>query len=183
MKIIVIASPRTASTWFCKKLANDHNIKNFNELFTNQLKTSHLSVHLVSKLTNELIEKDSGVFKVMLATYNGANNYPTKNQQLLQLCASADKIYYLHRHDHQAQLRSAIIAGLLDNWHNTVLSDDIINVNVTHDLYNATKDAQTACFKQIEDFKSIVPGETVYTEDIIQHNYEPYKQKYNLNVV
>mgnify|MGYP003661503868 CR=1 FL=1 len=71
MKIIVIASPRTASTWFCKKLANDHNIKNFNELLTDQLQTSNLSVHLVSKLTNELIKKDSGVFKVILSFYNG----------------------------------------------------------------------------------------------------------------
>jgi hypothetical protein len=182
MKIIVITLPRTASNWYCSQLATQHDIKNYNERLTDILHKKQ-SIRVLTNLIKELIQVDSGVFNLKLCHWEDAEDYSSKSKQLHEFITSADQIYYLYRQDKEAQIRSLICAERVDNWFGDVVDNSAIELNVSSDHFKLYQEKHETCTRQVLDCQNQYPGLTVYTENIIAGNEQPYKQKYNLNII
>ena len=182
MKIIVITLPRTASNWYCSQLATQHDIKNYNEQLTDTLHQKR-SIRVLTNLVKELIQIDSGVFNVKLGVWWDAEDYISKSKQLHEFITSADQIYYLYRQDKEAQIRSLICAERVDNWFGDTIANKTVEINVTSDHIKLYHEKHERYTQQLLDCQVQYPGLTVYTENIIAGKEQPYKQKYNLNII
>ena len=71
----------------------------------------------------------------------------------------------------------------LDNWFGDVVDNRTIELNVSSDHFKLYQERHETCTRQVLDCQNQYPGLTVYTENIIAGNEQPYKQKYNLNII
>jgi len=186
MKIIVITSPRTASTFYCEQLANKYNILNHNEQLTSNTHYSkNYSQSHVKSINDELVSKTQGVYKIHLHQFllnKDFIDYPNKIKQLEFLCSDADEIHYLWRKDKIAQLKSGLIANRTGNFEDKEPTN-IIDIDISKQEYDKGIKRLWEHMNCILDWYYKYPGKNVYTEDIIKENYKPYRQQYNFNVV
>lgn len=216
MKILVLTSPRTASSWFCKHLSKLHNVINYSEIVDNTLhdtfdktltddlgsdgledlykdikqKQNDLPAHLYglyrNKLNMQLSKTTSGIFKLM-RLQNVAicpEQVPKEYQQLQRTLldnhlASADKVYVLIRRDTNAQVKSGMCANFFNHWGINLLSERTINITVSQQDYDEKYQFTLEKNKRLIQYANQINAEIVYTEDIVQSDFNRYPQQYN----
>lgn len=116
MKILVLTTYRTASTYYCQQLAEQHNIENFDECFN---ETLHPMTRL--KMLDQLQQSDDWIVKLMPHHDKCADRDGVSPNPLLTLLKHADRVVCLLRKDLNSQVISYWITkmcGQLKNNHN-----------------------------------------------------------------
>ena len=187
MKVVVITSPRTASTFYCEQLSRQFDVPNYNEEFTqNSHHSKFLSESQVKTLNDEVVSRTTGIFKVHLhQVLHNDNflNYPGRIKHVEFLCSDADEVHYLWRRDKIAQLKSGLIANFTNIFNDENYTNDIIDIKISKQTYDEGIKRIWEHLKCVKHWSERYPGIHVYTEDIIKENYKPYRQQYNFNVV
>ncbi len=169
MRVTLLTTPRTASTYYTWVLAEKYNIPNLGEYLHGLNPNDYLP--LVHNMP-------VGIHKI----FENSLDRPSLNFVL----ANSDKVYYLIRKDKDAQLKSFLCAkhrNTDEPWvFTTEDSGDVIDIKVNKseaDIYRARFSRSDEVIKFYADR---YPGEIMYTEDIVKDNYQPYTQKYNFTI-
>ena len=115
MKILVLSTYRTGATNYCKQLAEEHNLENYNECFDEK-------IHPIerTKILNRLTESDNWIVKLLPKHDQCGDRDGVSPNPLLTLINSADKVYCLMRKDLNEQLRSVWLAKISTQIKNNV---------------------------------------------------------------
>lgn len=166
--ILVLTNPRTASTWFCNRLAVEHNCADLGELFhADDQKGQH------QENLSQLYTQPNSVVK-LFAVHFESKEVPELLHKLVQL---ADQIFVLVRKDFNAELKSFYIAdylsGLIDDWHSAF--EKPVRIVYREKQYSSLKNhlldqlnKLSAVHKELDQKCKLV-----YTEDLVRDNYAP----------
>lgn len=160
--ITVITLGRSASNWYCEKLAKEHNYECLFENFYNQ--NSTLRFFLKYRNRTDIVIK--------LIPYQwqrlGSNVH-------IQLMDKSTKVIFLIRKDYQAQMRSSFTGTYAKNKHDIEFHDEFTDpIVIPKDYIDKNWSLQTDIF--VESFKTIKslyesydkPSKSlVFTEDVI----------------
>ena len=170
LRITLLTTPRTASTYYCYQLAEKYNIPNLGEYLHGLSKNDY------TPLAHNM---PIGIHKIFENSLDRTS--------LNFVLANSDKVYYLIRKDKDAQLKSFLCAKHRNPDKPWVFTTEdtggVIDITVNKseaDRYRARFSRSDEAIKSVADR---YPGEIVYTEDIVKDNYKPYTQKYNLSII
>lgn len=130
--ILVLTTPRSASTWYCKHLATEYNLHNFGELFAMDIKEKH------KQQLEKLKANPNSVVKVHTVHIS---NSPVKRFKE-KLIRQADDIKILVRKDFNAQVKSFYAAAQVESITGRGFTEeytDTVHIKLDDNLYNQYK--------------------------------------------
>ena len=170
LKITLLTTPRTASTYYSWVLAVKYNIPNLGEYLHGLTPADYLPL---------VQDMPVGIHKI----FENSLDRPSLNFVL----ANSDKVYYLIRKDKEAQLKSFLCAKHRSPGDSVGFTNEDSGGVIDIEVNKSEADRYRARFSRSDEaIKSVAsryPGEIVYTEDIVKDNYKPYTQKYNLSII
>jgi len=129
MKYVLLTTPRTGSTWYCKQISDCYRIPNYNELLSAQImyganipisqRWLHSPPRMVADSVRKFIQlstEPDWVLKLMPHMWL----QPGNGRLLSSICNQADQIAVLVRADLTSQLRSIILGFWLKDQHSSV---------------------------------------------------------------
>jgi hypothetical protein len=166
--ILVLTNPRTASTWFCKQLAEKYGYEDMQECFHElNCKGQH------QQTLDNIILNPNKVVKVHAVHFESVE----VDNLLLQLIDLSEKVYFLVRKDFNAELRSFYIANyvkdFISSW-DEPFEREMRIVYKERDYLSLAEHVKkhlkllSAVYKELDH-----NGELVYTEDIVKEEYKP----------
>ena len=171
MKVTLLTVPRTAGTYYGNLLAEKYNLPYLGEKF-NQDSDQRT-------ILNQALNMEVGVCKV----------HADMDAFILNtLLAKSDKTYFLIRKDIDAQVKSILCARHLNpsnpwdprSYDRTIDSGETIDIHIKESEVETYKEKFTFMNNVIINYSKVFKAELKYTEDIVEDDYNPYKQKYNL---
>lgn len=110
MKILVLPSFRTASTFLCEKLASDHGLQNYDEGFHSSMALAKLKTNLY-----KMMHSDNWIVKVMPCHNDNYNDHIHDGNLIQTLVERSDRVIVLLRKDVNQQIRSFWLAITLSH--------------------------------------------------------------------
>lgn len=153
-------------------------------------KQDELPAHLYglyrNKLNMQLSKTTSGIFKLMrlqnvvTAPDQVPEAYRPYQRTLLDNhLASADKVYVLLRRNTHDQVKSGMCANFFNHWGINTLSNQAINITVSKQEYDEKYERTLRNNQRLIKYANQINAEIVYTEDVVQADYNRYPQQYN----
>tara|TARA_B100002019_G_scaffold288556_1_gene302395 strand:- start:1501 stop:2064 length:564 start_codon:yes stop_codon:yes gene_type:complete len=157
MRIALVTIPRSGSTFYCRKLAQDYNLKNLKELFKNE------KVNIDNALRSW--SKGNCVAKIFTRDFINIPNadMPLEHYENL-VYGTADKIFYLYRKNTIDHIKSNLTANYLNN-HSPYKEHKIIHVKVSPEDIVSTFEKINLDVQRLDNVAERYPGEKVYLED------------------
>lgn len=150
---LVLSTYRSGSTWFCKELAKTHGVKNYDELFRQELISEHDD-------SIDMLERNpEGVLKLFPCHIQDST---VKN--LLERCIKISKtITILVRKNFEDQLQSYYIAHFTGNYHESFNQKIKLNKFA---YFKLTKFLNDENIKLSKIYKSLPNSKLVFLEDL-----------------
>jgi len=163
--ILVLTTYRTGSTYFCKTLADENNLENYDEMFHEHLKDHHRA-NLIQ------LEKDTNAVVKLMPWHIQNTKIPNLLEKLLSF---KPKIYVLIRKDFDQQCQSYYICRFLgpskdkkiNNWHNEFSESKKIILHKEHWL--GSVNFLHNQYLQLSDIRDKLPNhELIFTHQLDQ---------------
>lgn len=166
--ILVLTTPRTASSWFCDYIAWQHNYTQSGELFNLPALKGDLAKQ--AALLDSITADPNQVVKVFPWHIRRVLNLPTlKVLSNLdhKLISAAEKLYFLARKDFNAQCRSYYISTVTDHWDGDKLDTRFIKYDPVR--YKMCADTLKLGYQCLAGYYSLAKEPImVYTENLPQ---------------
>lgn len=175
--ITVLTTGRSASTWYCDKLAKETGYENLDEIFIRQSNTTLF-------LKNKEINQGSYFFPKFVNNSNyivkliAAQRHKQNIRLFDQVLNSSSKIVFLLRKDCQAQIKSLLSLAFAITYHKKYAHDEFnVPIIIPKEYIDENwKKWETQLITQLTYLYEVYSTsnfnkELVFTEDAVQHDY------------
>ena len=167
--ILVLTTPRTGSTWFCKHLSETHSLDNLGEYFGEHIIATE---DQVNKL--DFIKSNPDVVIKCFPWHlnNSRGTFPRASFLEKTLFKLADKIYILIRSDFTDQCKSYYLANSTGVWSGE--PQDPIVVRTDANLYNYAVSHLQDGYMQLADYHKRLQCEVIDYAQLPLNRQERY---------
>lgn len=175
--ILVLTTPRTGSSWFCKHLAESHDLHNLGEFFGDHT----IAVNdQVDKLEYIKANPDVVVKCFPWHLNNTRANFPRAGFLEKNLVKLADKIYILIRSDFSDQCKSYYLANSTGIWSGEPQDPIVVDTDLT--LYNYAVSHLQDGYMQLAEYNKRLECEVVDYAQLPLNRQERYVRPVTWNV-
>ena len=159
--ILLLATPRSGSTWVAQSLSMIHNVENLNEFFS--FKDIPESTALIEKL--DYLDRNPNTLVKCFPAHIKEMQYDARVPFFERaLFKRASKIYVLIRADYTAQCKSLYLASVSQVWNGTPQPHQVIKTDQSEFDLNAQR-LQRAYEKLLKYYKDL-DAELIVFEDM-----------------